>query len=164
MKFEFATATRIVFGPGTLREVGTLAGELGKRALVVTGRDASRAEKLLASLRQAVACAATFCVANEPDTSTIESGVALAKKENCDFVVGFGGGSALDAAKAIAAMLANEGDLLDYLEVIGRGKPLTKPSAPFITIPTTAGTGSEVTRNAVLASPHRGPLSPRNQQ
>jgi alcohol dehydrogenase class IV len=156
MKFEFATATRIVFGPGTLREVGTLAGELGKRALVVTGRDASRAEKLLASLRQAVACAATFCVANEPDTSTIESGVALAKKENCDFVVGFGGGSALDAAKAIAAMLANEGDLLDYLEVIGWGKPLTKPSAPFIAIPTTAGTGSEVTRNAVLASPQHG--------
>ncbi|HUA65045.1 MAG TPA: iron-containing alcohol dehydrogenase [Alphaproteobacteria bacterium] len=156
MKFEFATATRIIFGAGTLREIGALAAESGKRALVVTGRDASRAEKLLASLRQAGIHVATFPVAGEPEISTVENGVALAKKENCEFVIGFGGGSALDAAKAIAAMLANDSDLLDYLEVIGRGKPLTKPSAPFIAIPTTAGTGSEVTRNAVLASPKHG--------
>jgi alcohol dehydrogenase class IV len=67
-------------------------------------------------------------------------------------VVGFGGGSALDAGKAIAAMLTNGGELLDYLEVVGRGRTFTKPSAPFIAIPSTAGTGSEVTRNAVLAS------------
>jgi alcohol dehydrogenase class IV len=82
--------------------------------------------------------------------------VALGRKGNCEFVVGFGGGSALDAAKAIAAMLADDGDLLDYLEVIGRGKSLAKPSVPWIAIPTTAGTGSEVTRNAVLASPEHG--------
>jgi alcohol dehydrogenase class IV len=156
MKFDFTTATRIVFGPGTSREVGTLVGGLGKRALVVTGRDVSRAEKLLASLRQAGVGAETFCVASEPDISTIETGVALGKREHCDFVVGFGGGSALDAAKAIAAMLANEGELLDYLEIVGGGKSLTKPSVPFIAIPTTAGTGSEVTRNAVLASPEHG--------
>jgi alcohol dehydrogenase class IV len=68
-------------------------------------------------------------------------------------VLGFGGGSALDAGKAIAALLTNGGELLDYLEVIGHGKPLTKPSAPFMAIPTTAGTGTEVTRNAVLAAP-----------
>jgi alcohol dehydrogenase class IV len=156
MKFEFATATRIIFGPGTLRDIGALAGEFGKRALVVTGRDPGRAEKLLALLRDAGIGAATFSVAGEPEISTVENGVALAKKENCEFVIGFGGGSALDAAKAIAAMLANDGDVLDYLEVIGRGKPLAKPSAPLIAIPTTAGTGSEVTRNAVLASPKHG--------
>ncbi len=156
MKFEFATATRIIFGPGVLCEIGTLAGEFGKCALVVTGRDSSRAGKLLAILSEAGISAATFSVAGEPEISTVQSGVALAKKEHCEFVVGFGGGSALDAAKAIAAMLANDGDLLDYLEIIGRGKPLMKPSAPFITIPTTAGTGSEVTRNAVLASPEHG--------
>jgi alcohol dehydrogenase class IV len=163
MKFEFATATRIIFGPGTLREIGPLAGESGKRALVVTGRDASRAEKLLALLRESGVSAATFSVMGEPEISTVERGVALGKKERCELVVGFGGGSALDAAKAIAAMLANHGDLLDYLEVIGRGSPLTKLSAPFIAIPTTAGTGSEVTRNAVLASPeHRVKVSLRS--
>src|SRR5208282_1923571 len=75
----------------------------------------------------------------------------------------FGGGSAIDAAKAIAAMLTNKGELLDYVEIIGRGKPLTQPSAPFIAVPTTAGTGSEVTRNAVLASPeHRVKVSLRS--
>jgi len=156
MKFEFATATRIIFGPGTFRDIGALTAELGKRALVVTGRDVSRAATLLAALRDAGVGAVTFAVAGEPEIFTVENGVALGRKENCEFVVGFGGGSAMDAAKAIAAMLANGGDLLDYLEIIGRGKPLMKPSVPFIAIPTTAGTGSEVTRNAVLASPEHG--------
>ena len=97
--------------------------------------------------------AVTFSVAGEPELATVERGTALAQAERCELVIGFGGGSALDAAKAIAAMLTNEGGLLDYVEIIGRGQPLTKPSAPFIAIPTTAGTGAEVTRNAVLASP-----------
>ena len=119
----------------------------------MTGRDAKRAGPLLEILREAGVGAATFSVAGEPELSTIEQGAALAKKEKCELVVGFGGGSAMDAAKAIAAMLANDGALLDYVEIIGRGKALTKPSVPFIAIPTTAGTGSEVTRNAVLASP-----------
>jgi alcohol dehydrogenase class IV len=87
----------------------------------------------------------------------------LAKQESSSVVIAFGGGSALDAGKAIAAMLANTGELLDYLEVIGRGQALARPSVPFIAIPTTAGTGSEVTRNAVLASPqHRVKVSLRS--
>jgi len=163
MKFEFAAPTRIVFGTGALSDIGRLAGEYGKRALVVTGRDSSRGEKLAALLRDAGVHATTFSVSGEPEISTVENGVALAKREDSEIVIGFGGGSALDAAKAIAAMLANGGDLLDYLEIIGRGKPLTKPSAPFIAIPTTAGTGAEVTRNAVLASPkHRLKVSLRS--
>lgn len=153
MHFEFATATRIVFGAGTLRQAGALAKGLGTRALVVTGGDASRAEKLLAILRAAGVGAETFSVSGEPEISTIEQGTAVARNENCELVIGFGGGSALDAAKAMAAMLANGGEVLDYVEIIGRGRALTRPSAPFIAIPTTAGTGSEVTRNAVLASP-----------
>ena len=153
MRFEFATATKIIFGADTLRETGAAARAFGRRALVVTGRDVKRAGPLLENLREAGVSAAVFFVAGEPELSTIEQGTALAKMESCELVIGFGGGSALDAAKAIAAMLANDGGLLDYVEIIGRGKALTKPSAPFIAIPTTAGTGSEVTRNAVLSSP-----------
>jgi alcohol dehydrogenase class IV len=78
-------------------------------------------------------------------------------------VIGFGGGSAIDAAKAIATLVANGGDPLDYLEGIGAGKPLTQPALPIIAIPTTAGTGAEVTRNAVVASPeHRVKASLRS--
>jgi alcohol dehydrogenase class IV len=153
MRFEFTTATKIIFGAGTLREAGAAAREFGQRALVVTGRDAKRAGPLLKILHEAGVGAATFSVAGEPELCTIEQGTALAKRETCKLVIGFGGGSALDAAKAIAAMMTNNGALLDYVEIIGRGKALTKPSAPFIAIPTTAGTGSEVTRNAVLSSP-----------
>ena len=153
MKFEFTSPTKIIFGTGTLREAGAIAGEFGKRALVVTGREAGRAGPALKILGAAGVSAATFAVAGEPELSTIERGTAFARQENCTLVIGFGGGSAIDAGKAIAAMLANEGSLRDYLEIIGRGQALTKPSVPFIAIPTTAGTGSEVTRNAVLASP-----------
>jgi alcohol dehydrogenase class IV len=163
MKFEFSTATRIVFGAGALREAGAIAKAFGKRALVVTGRDTKRAGPLLKILHEAGVSAAIFSVAVEPEISTIEQGLALAKSENCELVIGFGGGSALDAAKAIAAMLANSGDLLDYVEIIGRGRALTKPSVPFIAIPTTAGTGTEVTLNAVLASPqHKVKISLRS--
>jgi alcohol dehydrogenase class IV len=153
MRFEFATATRIIFGAGAVRDAGAIAKGFGNRALVVTGRDAKRAGPLLKILHEAGVGAVTFSVAGEPELSTIERGAALAKTETCGLVIGFGGGSALDAGKAIAAMLANGGALLDYVEIIGRGRALTKLGAPFIAIPTTAGTGSEVTRNSVLSSP-----------
>jgi alcohol dehydrogenase class IV len=130
---------------------------------VVTGRGASRAKRLLAGLSAGGIGAVNFSVAGEPELSTVEQGRALAKKDHCDFVIGIGGGSVLDAAKAIAAMLTNGGELLDYVEIIGCGRALTKPSAPFIAIPTTAGTGAEVTRNAVLASPeHKVKVSLRS--
>lgn len=156
MRFEFATATRVIFGPGVLREVGPLARRFAPRALVVAGANPRRAEPLLSLLREHEVAAITFPVPGEPEIETVQQGVALAKQENCGVVISFGGGSALDAGKAIAAMLSNTGELLDYLEVIGRGKALAEPSAPFIAIPTTAGTGSEVTRNAVLASRAQG--------
>ncbi len=153
IKFEFATATRIVFGAGKGNDAGAIAKEFGRRALVVTGSDARRAERILAGLKSNGVSAVTFSVVGEPELATVERGTALARAEHCELVIGFGGGSALDAAKAIAAMLTNDGGLFDYVEIIGRGRPLTKPSVPFIAIPTTAGTGTEVTRNAVLASP-----------
>ena len=163
MRFEFATATQIVFGAGMLREIGSLAKPFGRRALVVTGRDAARAARVLPRLRAADLGVVTFPVFGEPEISTIERGVALARREHCEFVIGFGGGSVLDAAKAIGVMLTNDGEPLDYVEVIGRGKAIANASAPLIAIPTTAGTGAEVTRNAVLGSPeHRVKVSLRS--
>jgi alcohol dehydrogenase class IV len=153
MKFEFATATRVVFGAGAVSQVGANAKIFGRRALVVTGSSPQRAEKLMANLSANGIGATTFAVAGEPEVATVVNGVALARQENCDFVISLGGGSVIDAGKAIAAMMKNDGALLDYLEIIGRGQTLKKSPAPFIAIPTTAGTGSEVTRNAVLASP-----------
>jgi len=163
MQFEFATAGRIVFGEGTLRQAGSLIKAVGHRALVVAGKDVQRAEPLLKVLKGSDVEPVTFSVSGEPQIQTVRDGVALAKNEKCTCVVAMGGGSVIDAGKAIAAMLTNEGDVLDYLEIIGGGKALTKKSARFLAIPTTAGTGSEVTRNAVLASPeHRLKVSLRS--
>ena len=153
MRFEFATATRIVFAPGAVGQIGAIAGEFGRRALVTTGRDPARARRLLELLGAAKITAIPFAVGGEPDVELVRRGVAAARGGNCDMVIAFGGGSALDSGKAIAAMLGNAGDVMDYLEVIGGGKTLARPGLPFLAIPTTAGTGSEVTRNAVLASP-----------
>jgi alcohol dehydrogenase class IV len=163
LHFEFATATRIIFGAGAIRKAGRLAQTAGRSALVVTGRHSERAERLLAILRKQGVNTVLFPVPGEPSIDTVQTGTAEARRAGCDHVISFGGGSVLDAGKAIAAMLTNEGDVLDYVEIIGRGKALTQPSAPFIAIPTTAGTGSEVTRNSVLASPeHRLKVSLRS--
>jgi alcohol dehydrogenase class IV len=163
MQFEFATATRIIFGAGALAQAGEIASAFGRRALVVTGRNKARAEPLLGSLREHGIIPLTFSVFGEPEVGTVEQGVKLARQQGSEIVIALGGGSAIDAAKAIAAMVTNEGNLLDYLEVIGAGKALTRPSAAYIGIPTTAGTGSEVTRNAVLSStPHRVKVSLRS--
>lgn len=163
MQFEFATAGRIIFGAGKLRELGPIAADFRGRALVITGKTPQRAEPLLKILADNKVEAVTFSVSGEPEIQTVRDGVALAKKANCEWVASIGGGSVIDAGKAIAAMMTNEGDVLDYLEIIGRGKALTNKLARFVAIPTTAGTGSEVTRNAVLASPeHRLKVSLRS--
>ena len=163
MRFEFATATRILFGPGTLRDVAPAARGMGQRALVVTGQNKSRAEGLLGSLTSTGLQRVTFVVAGEPTTHVVQSGAELARSESAELVIAIGGGSVIDAGKAIAALATNSGALLDYLEVIGRGRALENAPLPFIAIPTTAGTGAEVTRNAVLASPeHRVKVSLRS--
>jgi alcohol dehydrogenase class IV len=94
-----------------------------------------------------------FSIPSEPTTDLALAAVEQARKHACDFVIGIGGGSVLDAGKVAAALLTNSGQLMDYLEVIGNSQPLKNKSAPYIAIPTTAGTGAEVTRNAVLDSP-----------
>lgn len=163
MNFEFATATRILFGAGRLAEVGTIARSLGTRALVVTGSRGEPTQRILELLARENIAGVRFVVTGEPTIALVEQGVTVARESDCQFVIAIGGGSVIDAGKAIAAMLANEGSLLDYVEVIGRGKSLSMPSRPFIAIPTTAGTGAEVTRNAVLASlEHRVKVSLRS--
>lgn len=157
MHFEFATAARIVFGEGEARRIAELAAPHG-RALVVTGSNPDRVRPLVGKISHSI-----FAVAGEPTIDEVCAGLEQARSEECACVVSIGGGSAIDAGKAIAALFTNDGEPLDYLEVIGRGQPLSKPSAPFTAIPTTAGSGAEVTRNAVLASPeHRVKASLRS--
>jgi alcohol dehydrogenase class IV len=152
--FELCTATRIVFGAGALREAVPAVQALGvTRVLLVTGKNPGRAEPLRAALGASGIEAMGFAVAGEPTVELAREGVDLGARLQVQAVLAMGGGSALDAGKAIAALLASGGDPLDYLEVVGRGLPLPRPSLPFVAIPTTAGTGSEVTRNAVLTVP-----------
>jgi len=152
VRCEFSTATRIVFGEGTAGEVAAAAAALGRRALLVTGASPER----VAFLRGGLEVAARFPVAGEPEIDQVRRGARIARDAGCDVVVAVGGGSAMDAGKALAAMLTNPGDPLDYLEVIGRGLALERAAAPLVAVPTTAGTGSEVTRNAVLGSREHG--------
>jgi alcohol dehydrogenase class IV len=155
MRFEFATATQIVFGPGTVREAGKLARPWGRRALVVTGGSPARAKTLLGMLEGEGIVTATYPVAHEPSAKTVLDGLSVAHGCGAEMVIGFGGGSVIDAAKAIAGLFTNPGEPFDYLEVVGAGRPLARPALPWMAIPTTAGTGAEVTRNAVLAVPER---------
>jgi alcohol dehydrogenase class IV len=152
MNFEFATATKVVFGAGKLEYVGSLVTPMGWRALVTIGVDLNRAQSLLKLLADSSIVTTIFMIKGEPDLETIAEGVELGRREKCDMVIGFGGGSAIDTGKAIAALMTNPGDITNYLEVIGQGQPLIEPPVSFVAIPTTAGTGAEVTRNAVLKS------------
>lgn len=159
MMFEFATAGRIIFGCGTLAQAAPAAAKFGRRALVVTGRNAERVRPLLDALKKEGVAFELFSIAGEP---AIEDAKRAATSK-ADVVIGFGGGSVIDLAKAAAALMTNPGDPLDYLEVIGKGLPLKNRPAPCIAIPTTAGTGAEVTKNAVLASPeHKVKVSMRH--
>jgi alcohol dehydrogenase class IV len=156
MRFEFATAARILFGEGCLRELSTLLPGMGKRVLVVTGASQERSQLLINLLTGISLEIFPFSVTEEPTVGLVAEGTKFARGNGCDLVISFGGGSAIDAGKAVAAMLTNPGDLLDYLEVIGGGKAITERPVPYIAIPTTAGTGSEVTRNAVIGSSEHG--------
>ena len=155
MPFEFATATRITFGEGAIRQVAPAARSWGRRVLVVTGHPPKRASGLLADLETAGAQSLLFAVEGEPTIDLIARGLEQARGERCEVVVALGGGSVIDTGKALAGLLTNPGELMDYLEVVGQGKALQNPAAPFIAAPTTAGTGAEVTRNAVLGVPGR---------
>jgi len=147
MRFEFATATRIVFGESTAATLPELVRSLGARPMVVTGASTERAASLVSALS-----AEMFCVPGEPTVDLVREGARRAKDNGCDVVVSLGGGSAIDGGKAIAILATNGGEPLEFLEVVGNGRALSAAALPYIAVPTTAGTGSEVTRNAVLGS------------
>jgi alcohol dehydrogenase class IV len=151
--FEFATAGKIVAGAGRAAELPGLVAGLGSRVLVCTGADPSRHGGLLAGLGLP---AVVVTVAAEPTVELARAGVAAAREHGADVVAAVGGGSVIDLAKAVAMLLGNGGDPLDYLEVIGSGRTISQPAVPCVAVPTTAGTGAEVTANAVLASPAHG--------
>lgn len=153
MNFEFATARRIIFGEGKRREIAKIARSLGSRVLVVTGKNQERATWLLNQLKKESCDTAIFPVEGEPTIDVARYGASCAREFGANAVIGVGGGSVIDAGKAIAALATNLGDVLDYVEVIGKAQPLVESPLPYLAVPTTAGTGAEVTRNAVLGSP-----------
>src|SRR5688572_17077826 len=148
--FEFGTADRIIFGAGKLNELGKQIEESVKHLLLVRGYSSDAILRVKEILSEREIQFAEFRVHGEPTVEVVREGLKAAR--DCDMVIGLGGGSVLDAGKAIAALVANPGDVFDYLEVVGKGQPLRHASLPYIAIPTTAGTGSEVTRNAVIES------------
>lgn len=153
--FEFASPARIIFGEGALQQAGKIAATYGSRGLVVTGLGSAATTRLFALLRDEGIELLSVEVSGEPEISSLTNQIQAARTFDPHVVIGFGGGSSLDTAKAISAMLTNPGELTDYLEVIGKGKVMMNVAAPCIAIPTTAGTGSEVTRNAVIGAPER---------
>lgn len=148
--FEFATANKIIFGAGKLNELSKQIEERAKRLLWVRGNSSDAIPRVRELLSAQEIQFKEFEVHGEPTVEVVRAGVDLAL--GCDTVIGLGGGSVLDAGKAIATLATNPGDVLDYLEVIGKGQSLVNAALPYIAIPTTAGTGTEVTRNAVIES------------
>ena len=150
--FEFATATRIVFGSGAISRLAEFLQPLRcERVLLVTGKDPGRAQSIAAALSNRGVAVHAFPVSGEPTVELVRAATSTVSALGTDVVIAVGGGSVLDTGKAAAALATNGGDPLDYLEVVGAGRALRQPSLPFVAIPTTAGTGAEVTRNAVLS-------------
>lgn len=159
--FAFATATEILFGRGQASHAATRIAAMGRRVLLVHGRSGGRAQWLADALLVEGCSVATFAVPREPDVDLIGSGVQAAR--GAEVVVALGGGAVIDAGKAIAALVPAVRPMLDHLEVVGQGLPLDNPPLPVVAIPTTAGTGAEVTRNAVIGVPeHRRKVSLRD--
>lgn len=153
--FITARLPRILFGTGSIEKVPAEALAFGNRALIVTGQRSFRAgphwQPLLEGLTRAGIAWHDLAIAGEPSPETIDAAVDRFRGQGITVVIGIGGGSTLDAAKAIAGLLPHRHSVLEHLEGIGPERPYPGPSLPLIAIPTTAGTGSEATKNAVLS-------------
>lgn len=150
--WNFATAARIVFGCGSFNTLGELASSHGSSPVLLLGS----AKRFEIEACEQIKPTCVLTQSGEPTISHLESLTECARKAGSDSVIAIGGGAVIDAGKALAAMLTNLGEPLDYLEVVGKGLSLQNLPAPFIAVPTTAGTGAEVTRNAVIGVPERG--------
>jgi alcohol dehydrogenase class IV len=166
MHFEFASASRIIFGDGSASQLPQLALEKGRQALLVTDSfQPESVSRLIDSLQDADLRITHFSISGEPTVEVIDEAKAIAISAGCDLVISIGGGSVIDTGKASAALIPNAGETLDYLEVIGAGRKLRAAPLPFIALPTTAGTGAEVTKNAVIGSQaHRVKVSLRDNR
>lgn len=153
--FYIARLPRILFGKGQFNELPAAMVEYGRKALIVTGgrsiRGSGHWNRLAGYLRELGIEWFEFSVEDEPSPDLIDRAVRRFRDENIKVVAGIGGGSVVDAAKAIAGLLPRGDSVMDYLEDVGKGMPFEGPSLPFIAVPTTAGTGSEATKNAVLS-------------
>ena len=152
MKFEFMTANRIIFERGSINKIGKIAKTFGHKVLLASGNKEDVTEWVAGYLKDEGLEVTVVRVQGEPSIEGIKESLDFARKANCDMTIGFGGGSAMDTAKIIAAMLSNPGEIIEYLEVIGAGRSLSNPSVPCIAVPTTSGTGAEVTKNSVISS------------
>jgi alcohol dehydrogenase class IV len=148
VSFSFLTPPEIRFGPGESRKLLEIASRFGKRPFLVTG---GRSFESL-SVATALAALPRWSVSGEPEVATVDEGVRRCREAGADVVLAVGGGSVLDAAKAVAGVVPNVGSVRDFLEQVG-GRTLERPPLPFVAAPTTAGSGSEATKNAVLRVP-----------
>jgi len=157
LNFEFYTASRIVFGNNRFYDIKNIAPQYADNYLIVSGGGSIHRSGKMKELEDQLAQAGLSFhhydgIVNEPTPEDVDKGVAIAKSNSCNGVIAIGGGSVIDTGKAISGLMTNQGYIKDYLEGVGKGKKLVKDPAPFIAIPTTAGTGSEVTKNAVITS------------
>ncbi|WP_083800636.1 iron-containing alcohol dehydrogenase [Rhodobacter ferrooxidans] len=163
--FGITAPARILFGRGESAKAPALITAFGTRGVLVHGANPARAQWLLTALQDLGAEVLPLPCPREPDLAMLNAAVAQAKGAGAEWVVGLGGGAALDLAKAVAALLPAPGGAMDHLEVVGRALPLAAPPLPFIAIPTTAGTGAEATKNAVIGLPeHHRKVSLRDDR
>ncbi|WP_321829352.1 iron-containing alcohol dehydrogenase [Thalassovita sp.] len=151
--FDFASAGRIRFGRGVIAEAPEAIAALGRRVFLVQGASARHGGALIPALSALGVQVAPFTCAKEPDLPLLNAAISEAQAAGVDCVVALGGGAAIDLGKAVAALIPAPGGAMDHLEVVGKGLPLTADPLPFVAIPTTAGTGAEVTKNAVITVP-----------
>lgn len=150
--FQFMTSTRIIFGEGALQSSLSILNQFGYSVLLVTGQDPERSSPIIQYLKNQSMRYQHVAINDEPNITMVEETAVSGRKFQPDMVVAIGGGSVIDMGKALAAVIPNQGDVYDYVEVVGRNVPLKTKPIPLIAIPTTASSGSEVTKNAVLKS------------